>query len=209
MMRMRRSVSSPLAGISTCSGAPPNGASPALAGGMSCTCPSVSATMPARRARGMSASARSIAANSWVPSLPCSGTVMVRSSRSGRPPASCLDAWRGPPRPVRRGRRPPCSRSGRPPAGRYRAGSAGFPRPAAGRSATAAGRRRRGSARRAAGAAPGGDRERPARTAPARPPSSQTGKAGSKRSAAMACSICIAYCPSRSSIAGTCTWSPL
>ena len=66
MMRMRRSVSSPCAGISTCSGVPPSG----LAAGMSCTCPSVIATTPASRARGMSASARSMAANSRVPSEP-------------------------------------------------------------------------------------------------------------------------------------------
>ena len=78
MTRRRRSVSSPLAGISTFSGAPPGGVA-----GMSWIWPSVMAMVPARRERGMSASARSIALNSRVPASPCSGTVMVRSSRSG------------------------------------------------------------------------------------------------------------------------------
>jgi hypothetical protein len=55
--------------------------------GMSCACPSVSAMTPARRARGISASARSIAAKRRVPWLPASGTSTVRSSRSGRRPA--------------------------------------------------------------------------------------------------------------------------
>ena len=41
------------------------------------------AIVPASRERGMSASARSMAANSRVPASPLSGTVTVRSSRSG------------------------------------------------------------------------------------------------------------------------------
>ena len=78
MTRRRRSVSSPLAGISTFSGAPPGAVF-----GMSWIWPSVMAMVPASRERGMSASARSITLNSRVPASPCSGTVMVRSSRSG------------------------------------------------------------------------------------------------------------------------------
>ncbi len=78
MTRSRRSVSSPLAGIRTFSGAPPGAAS-----GMSCTWPSVMAIVPASRERGISANARSMAPNRWVPESPLSGTVTVRSSRSG------------------------------------------------------------------------------------------------------------------------------
>ena len=59
----------------------------ARSAGMSCAWPSVSAITPASRARGISASARSVAVNSRVPWLPASGTSTVRSSRSGRRPA--------------------------------------------------------------------------------------------------------------------------
>ena len=74
-IRSRRSVSSPAAGISTCMGA---GSS-----ALSCTWPSVRAMMPARRERGISASVRLMAAKRVVPSCPVSGTSTVLTSRSG------------------------------------------------------------------------------------------------------------------------------
>ena len=57
--------------------------------GVSCTSPSVSRIAPAKRLRGMSAKARSMALNRLVPVLPPSGTVTVRSSRPGSFSACC------------------------------------------------------------------------------------------------------------------------
>jgi hypothetical protein len=81
----------------------------------------------------MSAKARSMAADGRVPSLPSSGTVMVRSSKSGRSRAGGLDAGAGgfgdAGAVADRHRGGLVDRR----AGRYRAGSRGFPRRGAGR----------------------------------------------------------------------------
>ncbi len=64
------------------------------------------AMVPAKRERGMSASARSTSVNRRVPALPDSGTVMVRSSRSGRWAACASIDWRA--TSARRVRSPTC-----------------------------------------------------------------------------------------------------
>ena len=165
--------------------------------GTSCTCPSVSAMTPARRARGMSASARSMAANSRVPWLPPSGTSTVRSSSSGSRPSAGLDAPRGRPRSARRGRRCGRCRCGRPPAGRCRAASPGSPRPGAdwpGASSSRAKAAARHHAARGAPApaAPGRAPERPAAPAAGRgsAASSQSGRSRRRGEVAASASRC-------------------
>ena len=140
--RRRRSVSSPRAGISTLSGAPPGAAA-----GTSWICPSVIAMMPGQpRARdvGQRAVDRGEQPRAGVAGFRHGDGAQFEIGQLRR---LRLDRCAGRIREVRRDCRPASMRSGPRPAGRCRAASRAFPAPAAARRARAAARRRRAPAR--------------------------------------------------------------
>ncbi len=159
------------AGISTCSGA-------RAVAGRSWIWPSVMATMPARRPRGMSASAWRWRRQSRVPSWPASGT-LTRAQVHARQAGGLGGQRRGGAAGAgQRGRPPAWRRSCRSPAARCRTGSGGFPGPAWARRARRAGRRRRPRARRRRGRGATGRCRRPGAAGTASRASSQTGSTG-------------------------------
>ena len=163
-----------------------SGAPPGAVSGMSCTWPSVMAIDAGQpRRAGCRPAPGRWRANSRVPALPPSGTVTVRSSRSGSFAACCVERARAPPRPAR-ARSPTCieadwSTTSRPMSGRLSRVSCTSRGPASHSSSTAKASEPPDACRARAA-------RRPARatTSSASTPSaaiSQTGSSGSKRDA--------------------------